>query len=267
MIVEPVDDPRDPRLDDYRELRRADRRAAGIVVAEGRAAVGHLLGASRLAVRSIVTTPSMLESLRGLVVGSRADVPVRVASHRIIREVAGFAFHRGCLAAADRGPAVPPSALVDPPGPRTLLVLEGLADPENVGGVFRNALAFAADAVLLSPGCADPFNRKAIRVSSGGTLRVPWAVAEPWPGTLHALRAAGYTVVALTPDGSCDLRDLGPLPDRHAVLVGSESPGLSEAARRAAHVTVRIAMAAGVDSLNVAAASALALHHLFRAPA
>lgn len=275
MIVESIDDPRDPRLDDYRDLRHTDLRAAGILVAEGRAAVTHLLAATRFAVRSIVTTPSMLEALRGLLAGARGDlpargdVPVRVATHGVIREVAGFAFHRGCLAAADRGPALAPADLVAPPGPRTLVILEGLADPENVGGAFRNAMAFGAGAALLSPGCADPFNRKAIRVSSGGTLRVPWASASAWPGApawpaaVHDVRAAGYTVVALTPDGAHDLRDLVALPGRRALLVGSESPGLSAPARAAAHLTARIAMAPGVDSLNVATATGIALHHLF----
>ena len=145
------------------------------------------------------------------------------------------------------------------------MVLEALVDPENVGAVFRNAMAFGAHAVLLSPGCGDPLGRKAIRVSGGGTLRVPFASVHEWPGGLAHLRAAGYDVIALTPDGALDLLELGrshPLGSRVSILLGNEGRGLSDAARREATMTIRIAMAAGVDSLNVATACGIALHHL-----
>jgi len=148
-----------------------------------------------------------------------------------------------------------------------LLVLERVTNPDNIGGAFRNAMAFGAGGVVLAPGCSDPLYRRAIRVSMGGTLVVPFTRAEPCPEALARLRGAGFTVVALTPDGGADIGELGtsrPVPERVALLLGSEEEGLSAAARAAADLAVAIRMADRGQSLNVATASGIALHRLAR---
>jgi tRNA G18 (ribose-2'-O)-methylase SpoU len=264
MPFERVDDVLDPRLADYRLPRDAPHRRRGIFVVEGWLAVRRLLASPRHATRSVLTTPAALEGLREAL-GPTASVPVLVTSHEVIRQVVGFTFHRGCLAVGERGTPLEPAALIAPRGPRTLLVLEGLADPENIGAAFRNALAFGADGVLLTRGCGDPLGRKAIRASAGGALRIPFATIHDWPGAIDELRRGGYDLLALTPGGTTELTELGrtrPLAARLGILVGNEGAGLTEAARREATLNVRIAMAPGVDSLNAATACAIALHHL-----
>jgi tRNA G18 (ribose-2'-O)-methylase SpoU len=264
MPRQPVDDPADARLDEYRDLRNGThRRGAGLFVAEGREVVRRLLATPRFRTRSLLCTAPALEALAPALAAA-PDVPVYVARHATIRAVAGFDFHRGCLALGERPPATPLAPLLDAGGrrPRRLVVLEALANPDNVGGVLRNAMAFAADAVLLSPGCADPLYRKTIRVSMGGALAVPFAELAPWPGALGRVRAAGYRLVALTPDPhALDVAALTPA-DRVALLVGNEGSGLSAGALAAADVAVTIPMADGVDSLNVATAAGIALHRL-----
>jgi tRNA G18 (ribose-2'-O)-methylase SpoU len=181
--------------------------------------------------------------------------------------ITGFRFHRGALAAAQRLPAPAVDGLLAPPA-SLVVVVEGVNDHENLGALFRNAAALGLDAVLLSPTCADPMYRRSVRVSMGHVLHVPWTWLAPWPAGLGQLKAAGYRLVALTPDPaepSLDqLRGAGPdwLSGPVAVLVGAEGPGLSAAARQAADARARIPMAAGVDSLNVATAAAIAFHRL-----
>jgi tRNA G18 (ribose-2'-O)-methylase SpoU len=266
---EPVTDPLDPRLADYRMAREANHRARGVFLAEGRFAVRQLLGHSPFAARSVLTTAAMLGGLSDLLESRAASVPTLIASPQVIRTVVGFAFHRGCLAVGERGRSPSAAELVEPPGPRTLVALEKLVDPENVGAVFRNALAFGVHAVLLSPGCGDPLARKAIRASAGGTLRVPFAVVDDWPRGLTALTARGYQLIALSPAAARELGDLPdpPPPERRALLLGNEGHGLSAGSLALAAAAWRIAMAPGVDSLNVATASGIALHRLRRAGA
>ena len=259
MGVERVRDADDPRLADYRELRDGERRRrAGTFVAESRQVVRRLLG-SRFRARSVLATEAAAADLRDVLADG---LPVYVAPEETLGRVVGFNFHRGCLAVGERGAELPLDALLDT---RLLVVLEGVTNPDNVGGVFRNAMAFAAGGVLLAPGCSDPLYRKAIRVSMGGTLVVPFARAAPWPGALARLREQGFTIVALTPDGDVDVADLGtsrPVPERVALLLGAEGEGVSPAARAAADVAVAIRMAGRGHSLNVATASGIALHCL-----
>jgi len=265
--LEQVADALDPRLADYRILRDADHRRRGLFVVEGRLAVRQLLRSPRFATRSLLSTESMLDGLRDMLEALPEGPPVLVASHELIRQVVGFTFHRGCLAVGERGTPHSVATLITPSGPRLILLLEELVDPANVGAIFRNALAFGAAAVLLSPGCGDPLARKAIRASSGGTLRVPFTLLDPWPEELAQLEPAGYEVVALAPEGAVDLGEVGrscAVTGRLALLVGNEGHGLSPDARRFATLTVRIAMAPGVDSLNAATACGIALHHLWR---
>lgn len=266
MKVEIVEDPADPRIAGYRDARDGElRRREGLFLAEGRLLVRRLLEASRFPVQSLLVTPPALDDLRDLLAADDST-PVHVASAETIRAIVGFKFHRGCLALGGRGDPLAPEALMDPVGPRTLLALEGVADPDNVGAVFRNAAAFGAAGVLLSSHCADPLYRKAIRVSMGATLCLPFAWVPDWPTALAALRHAGYRLVALCPGAEAEdiveVAGRAPRRPRLALLLGAEGSGLSGATRAAADVEVRIPMATGVDSLNVAAACGIALHRL-----
>ena len=260
-----VEDPADPRIAGYRDARDGElRRREGLFLAEGRLLVRRLLEASRFPVESLLVTPPALDDLRDLLADDDST-PIHVASAETIRAIVGFKFHRGCLALGVRGEPLAPEALMDPVGPRTLLALEGVTDPDNVGAIFRNAAAFGVAGVLLSSHCADPLYRKAIRVSMGATLSVPFAQVPDWPAALAGLRHAGYRLVALCPRADAeDIVEVARAPHRPrlALLLGAEGAGLSGTTRAAADVEVRIPMAAGIDSLNVAAACGIALHRL-----
>lgn len=257
MRLARITDAADPRLADFRDLTDADVRPdrRGIVVAEGANVVERLAG-SPYPMRAVVGVPARIEALRPVL--DPLDVPVYEVDKWLLSDVVGFRVTRGVLAAADRLPQVSRTALLT--DARRVAVLEGLNDFENLGALFRNAAAFGVDAVLLDRRCADPLYRRSVRVSMGHVLRVPFAVLDdPWPA---ALRDSGLTLLALTPRADAvPLRDVVP-PDRWAVLLGAEGPGLSDAALAAADVRVRIPMAEGVDSLNVATAAAVAFAHL-----
>jgi tRNA G18 (ribose-2'-O)-methylase SpoU len=263
--IERIEDPSDPRVADYRNLPDPElRRQRGLFVVEGRDIAARLLDSARFSARSVFLTEAALADLGDRL--ARADLRVFVASAAIVRSIVGYRFHRGCLALGERGPDPAPSALIDPPGPRLLVAAEHVTNPDNVGGIFRNALAFGVDAVLLSGRSADPLYRKSIRVSIGGSLAVPFARLDDWPAALRQISAAGYTVIALTPHRTAmdigrlafDVRGLA----RVALLVGAEDHGLSGESRACADIQVRIPMASGVDSLNVATATGIALHRL-----
>jgi tRNA G18 (ribose-2'-O)-methylase SpoU len=264
LKIEMVVDPADPRIAGFRDARDGElRRREGLFLAEGRLLVRRLLATARFPVQSLLVTPPALDDLRDLL-GDHDATPVHVASSETIRAIVGFKFHRGCLALGVRGEPALPETLMRPEGPRTLLALEGVADPDNVGAVFRNAAAFGVAGVLLSSHCADPLYRKAIRVSMGATLALPFARAADWSADLAALRHAGYRLVALCPGAEAEdiveVAARAPRRPRLALLLGAEGAGLSDATRTAADIEVRIPMAAGVDSLNVAAACGIALH-------
>lgn len=268
-----IDDVSDPRLADYRHLPDpALLRRGEIFIAEGRHVVRVLLAASPLTARSLLLTPTAYQSLRDLVEPRLGTLPVYVVPAGAIQAVTGFDIHRGCLAAGERPRPRGVEALLgegrDFPhgGPRTIVVLERVANADNVGGVFRNAAAFGADAVVLGPNCCDPLYRKAIRVSMGASLRVGFASAETWPGAVHRLREHGFTVAALTPRAGAIAIDAFAAGwtrgSRLALLAGAEGDGLSEAALSAADVALRIPLAPGTDSLNLATATGIALHLL-----
>jgi tRNA G18 (ribose-2'-O)-methylase SpoU len=260
--VEPVAGLEDPRLRDYQHLRDPSRRmgierAKGIFIVEGHRSVAELL-ASRYRARSILVTTEHAPRYAHVV-----DVPVFALPAQEVEQLTGVHFHRGALASADR--PVPPSVGELATGARRLLVVEAVNDHENVGALFRNAAAFGVDGVVLDPTAADPLYRRATRVSLGHVLHVPFARAARWPEELADLRRSGVAVVALTPGPTAEpLATLAASsPERVALLVGAEGPGLSDAALAAADRRVRIPMAAGVDSLNVATAAAIALSVLF----
>ncbi|SFP46324.1 tRNA G18 (ribose-2'-O)-methylase SpoU [Amycolatopsis arida] len=259
-----TDDAGDPRLTDFRDLTTADRRpdrpgGRGLVIAEGTVVVRRLL-ASRYPVRAVLGVRRRIDELAA----DLADmaVPAYVTSADTMARVVGFHLNRGVLAVAGR--PEPLTADQVAAGARVLAVLEGVGDHENLGALFRNAAALGVGGVLLGPGCSDPLYRRSVRVSMGNVLRVPFAPVREWPGGLDRLRADGVRLAALTPrPDALDLRAFRrSAPDRVALLLGAEGPGLSPAALAAADVAVRIPMAAGVDSLNVATAAAIAFHEL-----
>jgi len=252
----------DPRLADYRNVPDPDLlRSRGVFIAEGRHVVRRLVTGSRYTARSLLLTPAAVESLTDLLPVLEA-VPVFVVSQAAMDAVTGFNIHRGCLAIGERRPLPSWQSLAS--GARLLVLLEQVANADNVGGIFRNAAAFGVEAVLLGPSCTDPLYRKAIRTSMGATLQIPFALMEDWPADLHRLKDQGFRVLALTPSDAAHALDaLGAAP-RTALLVGHEGNGLSDEALGAADVTARIPMAAAVDSLNVATATAIALYALRR---
>ena len=265
--IESVERADDPRLADYREIRDAARRLRdGTFIAEGREVVRRLVSAGRYRARSALLTPPALAALRAPL--EAAGVPIYLVPQDLVKAIVGIEFHHGCLAVGERG-AEPSAeaALVEACG-APVVVLEDLGDASNVGAIFRNALALGARATLLSPGTADPLYRKAIRVSAGAVLALPFARLPDWPRELKRLRDAGYTLLALTP--RAEARDIVvaraqlPRTARVALMLGTEGRGLTEDALAAADLQVRIPMAAGMDSLNVATAGAVALHVLAR---
>jgi tRNA G18 (ribose-2'-O)-methylase SpoU len=215
------------------------------------------MAASPYRIRAVIGVADRIDALRPLL--NTVDAPAYVVDKWLLSEVVGFRVTRGVLASAARRPEPPLAELLA--RSRRLAVLEGLNDFENLGALFRNAAAFGVDAVLLDPRCADPLYRRSVRVSMGHVLRVPFAVLPgAWPESLHVLD--GFRVLALTPRAdAAPLREV-PRPYRWAVLLGAEGPGLSDAALEAADELVRIPMAPGVDSLNVATAAAVAFAHL-----
>ena len=266
-------DPADPRLADFRDLSRADRRpdrpgGRGLVLAEGAVVVRRLLD-SPFPPRALLGVSARVSDLAGdLAAHARPDVPAYVTDPATMARVVGFHLNRGVLASADRIPPRPVADLVA--AARRVAVLEGIGDHENLGSLFRNAAALGVDAVLVGPGCADPLYRRSVRVSMGHVLRVPFAVVG-WTEALDALRAAGFVLAALTPDGDAGGGtggwDAVAAARRVALLLGAEGPGLSDEALAAADHRLRIPMASGVDSLNVATAAAIAFHHLVTGPA
>ena len=262
LVSEPivVTDPADPRLDDFRDLTLADRRpdrpgGRGLVIAEGTVVVRRLLD-SPYPVRALLGVQRRFDELRQDLDGSAA--PYFLATPDVMAAVVGFHLNRGVLATADRV-AFPPAAELLA-AVSSVAVLEGVGDHENLGAVFRNAAALGVGAVLLGPGCADPLYRRSVRVSMGTVLLVPFApLAGDWPAPAELLRGAGFQIVALTPRSSAvPLREAALAGRRVALLLGSEGPGLTDAALVSADLLVRIPMAPGVDSLNVATAGAIA---------
>ncbi|HEY1738459.1 MAG TPA: RNA methyltransferase [Acidimicrobiia bacterium] len=261
----PVDDPQDPRIADYIELRDPHRRVVverteQFFVGEGVNVVRRMIAIGS-DLRSVLLTPPLLEQLGADLHGVGA--PVYVAPRDVLRATVGFDLHRGVVAAANR-PADPGlDALLAAPTTHTVLALERVNDHENLGSIFRSAAGLGVDAVVLCPQCSDPLYRRCVRVSMGHVLTVPWTVTPPWPGALDTLRAAGFTTLALTPDGDTTIRDRTRRPgERIAILLGAEGPGLTETALDAADERVRIPMKPGADSLNVAVAAAIAAYAL-----
>lgn len=271
MRVEPVTSLDDPRLAIYRDVRDSALRARdGLFLAEGRLNVERLLTAPRYRTRSVFVTEAGLTAIRPALARLDATTPVYVASKDVLCRVVGYAMHRGCLAAGERGepPALRDLVAASASSPEvaasgrcTWLVLEDVTDPENVGALFRNAQALGASGVALTPRSVDPLYRRAIRVSMGATLRIPYARDEA-AATREVFTEAGFANVALTPGADATPISAGRFPARVALWLGSEGGGLAALSLRSADLRVRIPMAPGADSLNVAMAAGIALHHL-----
>jgi tRNA G18 (ribose-2'-O)-methylase SpoU len=256
-----IEDPADPRIAAYRDIREHDLVGRErLFIAEGEVVVRVLAGASLHQPLSLLLAEKRLAALADVVDRLPASVPVNVAPQELIDGIAGFPIHRGILALGRRGdmPSVD-ALLAGAPRRAVVLVLCAIANHDNMGGLFRNAAAFGADFVLLDSDCCDPLYRKAIRVSAGNALAVRFTRLARGADPLELLHAHGFEAIALSPTGGQSL-DEAPRPDRLALFFGAEGPGLPEAVLRRAR-TVRIPIAAGVDSLNVATASGIVLHH------
>lgn len=258
-------DPDDERLADYVSLTDVALRSRhepekGLYIAESSTVLGRALAAGHRP-RSVLVSPRWLPDLTAMLEARDPDAePVRVyvAEPPVLEAITGFHVHRGALAAMHRPPLPAVADVIA--GARRVAVLEDVVDHTNVGAAFRSAAAIGVDAVLVTPRCADPLYRRSVRVSMGTVFQVPWTRVDPWPGGIDVLREAGFVTAALAlSDDSVGLDALeADPPERLALVLGAEGDGLKPATVAAADLTVRIPMAGGVDSLNVAAAGAVA---------
>lgn len=260
MPVIPISDLSDPRLADYSHLtdvalKKARGTEHGLYLAESALVLERALRAGHQP-RSVLALGGTVDEALALV---GDDVPVFSGPGELLAELTGYILHRGLIASMNRPPLPEPDELLATA--RRIVILENVADPTNVGAIFRSAGAIGADAILVTPRCSDPFYRRAIRVSMGTVLQVPWTRVGDWASTRELLTAHGFHVaaLALTPD-AVSLRDFdGSSHERLALVLGAEGPGLTDEALASSDTVVRIPMKHGIDSLNVAAASAVAM--------
>lgn len=264
-MPELITDPGDERIADYRALTDVALRTRfepphGLFIAEGDLVIRRALRAG-YRMRSMLVDAKRLDQAEEI---DRGEAPCYGAAPQVLEEITGFHVHRGFLASFHRKPQLSVEEVLA--GARRILILEDLNNHTNIGAVFRGAAGMGMDAVLLSPTCADPLYRRSIRVSMGEVFALPFAYLRPWPQGLNEIRRAGFTVLALTPDeAAVPIQDLTDAQRRRpALLFGSEGPGLTPAVLSGADVAVRIPMHRGVDSLNVAAAAAVACWELTR---
>ncbi|KRF04427.1 rRNA methyltransferase [Nocardioides sp. Soil777] len=256
-----ITDPADPRLADYRDLRDVELRKHleaehGLFLAEGEKVVRRALEAG-FAPRSLLMAPRWLDGLADVLAAT--DAPCFVLDEALAEQVTGFHVHRGALASLERRPLPPVADVLE--GARSVLVLEDIVDHTNVGAILRSGAALGFDAVLLSPRCADPLYRRAIKVAMGAVFTMPWTRLPDWYDALPDLSAAGFTTVALTlaPD-STPVEEAVAGVERLALVLGSEGHGLSSRWEQSADRRAIIPMREGIDSLNVAAATAVACY-------
>lgn len=254
----------DPRLADYASLTDVALRSRaepdmGVFIAESAAVIRRAL-ASGLRLRSVLMDERWFPDMSDVVAQAGAmEAPVFVADREVLESITGFHVHRGALAAMHRPNLRSVAEVLR--GARRVVVLEDIVDHTNVGAIFRSVAGLGADAVLVSPRCADPLYRRSVRVSMGAVFHIPWTRLPAWDEGIAALHAAGFVVAALAlEDGAVELDTFAAdVPDRLAMVLGAEGDGLSRRAIESADVVVRIPMESGIDSLNVAAASAVAL--------
>lgn len=264
MPVLRLQDADDPRLARFHNVRDAVLlETHGVFVAEGRLVVERIVRDGRHRIEQVLLSGAAYEALRP-VLSSREDLDIWIVDRPAAFEsITGFNIHRGCLALVRRPAPIDWQAATD--GVRLSIALEAVSDADNVGSVFRNAAAFGAGAVLLSPTCCDPLYRKAVRTSMAASTRVPFARVHEWPGALHEMRQHGVLVAALTPRQPGETLDtVAPriAGMRVVLVVGTEGAGLSDEVERLANTRVRIPMCEGVDSVNLAVATGIALSRL-----
>jgi tRNA G18 (ribose-2'-O)-methylase SpoU len=263
-MAERIERAQDPRIAAFRGVADPDLvRERRQFIAEGRLVVRRVVEDGRFCVRAVLVNDAALVQLEGALATLPPHTAIYVCDNDVFCTLTGYNIHRGCLALVDRPEPRPLETVVRGAG-ASVVVLEGVGNPDNVGAVFRNAAAFGCGGVVLSPACCDPYYRKAIRTSMGAVLRVPFAVASQWPDVLHTIRDAGFTIAALTPREPAVTLDAfaHARAPRVALLAGTEGAGLSAEVEALADVRVRIPMADAVDSLNVATAVAVALSRL-----
>ena len=263
----PITDRGDPRIAPFIGVRERDLTggADGRFIVEGKVPLGILLRRSRFEVDSLFLCETRLAPLADLLSEVPDGVPIYTAPQSLMDEIAGFPIHRGILACARKGPGLSVQALISNRTERQrILVLNQISNHDNVGAAFRNAAAFGADAILLDGQSCDPLYRKAIRVSSGASLWLPFHQGGSGAAQIETLKAHGFTIWAMTPRADAAPLQGQTIPDRLAILLGAEGPGLPATLIEAAH-PIRIPMAPGFDSVNVATAGAIALAHVFSA--
>ena len=252
----------DARIEAYRDIRERDLVGrAGLFIGEGKVVVEKVIDSARHQPLSLLIASKRVDALAPMLSRLADDVPVYVAAQSVIDAIAGFPLHRGILAIGRRTSDPTPDDLIAATGTSaTVLVLSGIANHDNMGGIFRNAAAFGVDAILLDADCCDPLYRKAIRVSVGATLLIPFARIARQDDLVGLLERNAFSPMALSPAGACLLEEWRPGP-RTAIILGAEGPGLSADLIQRTQ-SVRIAMSAGFDSLNVATTSGIVLHHV-----
>ncbi len=281
-----ITDPDDPRVDDFRDLNSVDRRpdlpalpggriGKGLVIAEG-VLVAQRMIASRFEPHAFLGVEKRLTEMSELamselamsepggikIVDDESAVPFYRADAKVMADIVGFHLNRGVLGVARRPASLEPREVIR--NARTIAVLEGVNDHENIGSIFRNAAGLGVDAVLFGAGTADPLYRRSVRVSMGHVLLVPFAMLPDWPHELDLLRDNGFRIISLTPDPAAIPLADAVATERVAFLVGAEGPGLSETAMRASDLRARIPMSRGTDSLNVATAAAISFYERVR---
>lgn len=276
MPLVEVTDPSDDRLRDYFQLTDVALRSRrepemGLYLAESREVIGRAIDAGhrpRSFLMDAKWLPVMDDLLNATGAGTHGYIPVYLGREPLLRQITGFHLHRGAIASMHR-PTLPALAeVLDPAGSeqvsRRVVILEDIVDHTNVGAIIRSVAALGADAVLVTPRCADPLYRRSVRVSMGTVFQVPWTRLPAWPADLEVIKAHGFTIAGLDLRASAvSLDDFCQRPpDRLALVFGTEGTGLSAQVRTALDVSLRIPMHAGVDSLNVAAAAAVALWSL-----
>lgn len=258
-----IKDSRDPRVAAYLHVRERDLTGRdGKFIVEGKVTLEALIRRSRFNIESLFLCETRLEPLADLLRDIPEDVPVYTAPQRLMDEIAGFPIHRGVLACGVKGVPLAIDHLLAEAPPSTLLVLNQISNHDNVGAAFRNAAAFGTGGVILDTESCDPLYRKSIRVSAGSALWLPFVQTGSGADHIRELKAKGYTIWAMTPRPAAAPLTSLTVPDKLAILLGAEGPGLPDDLINAA-TPVRIPMSAGFDSVNVATAGAIALSHVY----
>jgi tRNA G18 (ribose-2'-O)-methylase SpoU len=258
-----ITDANDPRIEAYRDIRERDLVGRqGLFIGEGEVVLRLLLRKSRFTPESILLSEKRAAALPGLIPQIPETIPLYIADDAIVEATAGFALHRGVLAVGRNDSPLKPAKLIETiKAPALVVVCVGIANHDNIGGIFRNAAAFGASAVLLDETSCDPLYRKAIRVSVGASLSVPFARGHTARHLIEILHAADFSILALSPSGQIELKDVKQSP-KTALILGAEGPGLPQEILTSVQ-SISIKMAGDFDSLNVATTSGIALHHLF----